>query len=218
MHRMRTLRMRTLLTVIRHGVTDWNQAGIAQGWAPIPLNDLGQAQARRLAAVMADEGPLDAIYSSDQLRCMQTASPLAEALGLPILSDERLREYNLGRWQGLSGSQWREYDPDYYARYRADPANVPFPGGESRVMLAARVAAALEELLDRHAGGHLAIFTHGGPVRAILHHLEAWPYPSGSKDAPPLSNTARFVLALEAGRVDVLRMADVSHLPPEQVT
>jgi broad specificity phosphatase PhoE len=210
--------MRTLLTVIRHGVTDWNQAGIAQGWAPIPLNAQGQAQARLLAEAMAAEGQVDALYSSDQRRCMQTAAPLAEAMNLPIVPDERLREYDLGWWQGLSGSEWREYDPDNYARYRADPVNVPFPGGESRTMLTTRVVAALEEFLARHAGAHLVIVTHGGPVRAILRHLDVWPFPPGSKSAPPPSNTGRFVLAIEDGRAELLRLADTSHLPPELVT
>lgn len=210
--------MRTLLTVIRHGVTDWNQIGIAQGWAPVPLNATGQAQARALAAAMTTEDPVDALYSSDQLRCMQTAAPVSEALGLPIVPDERLREYDLGWWQGLSREEWEAYDPDYYARYRADRVNMPFPGGESRAMLTARVIAALDELLARHTGQHLVIFTHGGPVRAILRHLEAWPYPPSAKDAPPIGNTARCILALEAGRVENLRLADVSHLPPELVT
>ncbi len=208
--------MSTLLTLVRHGVTDWNQARRAQGLAPIPLNARGQAQARHLAAAMAGGEAVHAIYSSDLSRCVQTAAPVAVAFGLEIRLDAAFREYDLGFWQGLSGQEMQDYDPEHYARRKADPLRVPFPGGESRAMLTARVVARLEALLAQHGGEHVLIVTHSGPVHAALRHLGLWP---PSQDGPAVLNTSRTVVRVDGdGRAEALLLADVSHLPVDLVT
>ncbi|MBN2471214.1 MAG: histidine phosphatase family protein, partial [Anaerolineae bacterium] len=153
----------TTLTLIRHGLTAWNAQGRAQGHAPVPLSEQGHEQARLLARALGGQ-PFAAIYSSDLLRCRQTAAPLAETLGLAIRFDERLREIDLGNWQGLGREEWRAYDPEHYAAVEADPVNVPYPGGENRPMLAARVMAGVRAIAAAHPGEHVLVITHGGPI------------------------------------------------------
>lgn len=204
----------TIITLVRHGHTEWNGLGRYQGLAPVPLSEQGRLQAEHLARALASSGgpmgrPIQAIYSSDLLRCRQTAAPIAAALGLAVLFDLRLREADYGHWQGLTREEAARWDPEAYAAYRADPDNVAIPGGESHRLLANRVLAALADTLTQHGGGHVLLVTHGGPLRAILEHFGLW------QGGHPPGNASRTVIAVSpAGRVKMLLMGDVAHLPP----
>ncbi|NPV68505.1 MAG: histidine phosphatase family protein [Anaerolineae bacterium] len=206
----------TILTLVRHGHTEWNGLGRYQGLAPVPLSERGRLQAEHLAQALAPgdpmgdpvSRPIQAIYSSDLLRCRQTAAPIAAALGLPVQFDPRLREADYGHWQGLTREEAARWDPEAYAAYRADPDGVAIPGGESHQMLANRVLAALADVLARHGGEHVLLVTHGGPLRAILEHYDLW------QGGHPPGNASRTVIAVSpAGRAEVLLMGDVAHLP-----
>lgn len=165
--------MHTLIGVIRHGETLWNRVGRWQGHAPVPLNEEGHAQATILAEHLAPlAGEIAAIYSSDLLRSMQTAAPIAERLGIPLFPEPRLREIDLGEWQGLTSNEIRAWDADRFAAVQADPLHTPRPGGESLSDVAARGAAALEDIARKHAGGHVLVVTHGGMIRTLLHRLQ----------------------------------------------
>ena len=89
----------TRIIAIRHGETAWNVATRIQGQLDIPLNETGRWQANRMAQALADE-PIRAIYASDLLRARETALALAEATGLPLLSEEGLREREFGLFEG----------------------------------------------------------------------------------------------------------------------
>lgn len=203
----------TILTLVRHGHTEWNGLGRYQGMAPVPLSERGRLQAEYLARALASGGdlvdrPIQTIYSSDLLRCRQTAAPIAAALGLAVLFDPRLREADYGHWQGLTREEAARWDPEAYAAYRADPDNVAIPGGESHRMLASRVLAALADALGRHRGEHVLLVTHGGPLRAILEHYGLW------QGGHPPGNASRTVIAVSpAGGAKALMMGDVAHLP-----
>ena len=91
----------TRLLLVRHGETAWNADGRLQGHLDIPLNDVGRAQARRLAAALADERePIDIIYSSDLARALQTAQAVADASRAPMIATSALREGDFGACQG----------------------------------------------------------------------------------------------------------------------
>ncbi len=209
-----------LLTLVRHGQSIWNADGRAQGQAQVPLSELGQKQAARLAGHLAADqvgaNPVTALYASDLMRCRQTAAPLVEVLGLEIRLEPGFREIDIGHWQGLTGDERQLYDPDNAAAFRADSAHMVMPGGESSQIMAARVLDALLPLLRDGAGGHLLIVTHGGPIRAVLRHYGFWPDRFWGSDMPPIGNTSRTVLRLPADHpAELLRLADMSHLPPE---
>lgn len=203
--------MTTRLTLIRHGQTSWNGIGRYQGHAPIPLSERGKAQAKCLAAALAEDRLPAVVYSSDLVRCRQTAAPLVDALNTPVFFDVRLREMDYGNWQGLTRQEMAEMDKHAFARYRADPFNVPVPGGESQRMLASRVLAALDDILATNAGEHILIVAHGGSLREILRHYGLW---SGGLPAP---NASRSVLDLhpESGGAVPIMLGDLSHLPHE---
>src|SRR5690242_5415348 len=94
---------RLRLSLVRHGVTDWNQAMRMQGQSDIPLNDEGREQAKRIAARLSEANPrVDAVWSSDLSRARHTAEAIAAPLNLPVRTSARLREIMLGEWEGLN--------------------------------------------------------------------------------------------------------------------
>jgi broad specificity phosphatase PhoE len=181
--------MTTRILCIRHGETEWNTIGRWQGHAPVPLNEVGQDQARKLARYLAGDAArngtvLDAIYSSDLARAMQTAANIAEALNLPVQPDPQLREIDLGDWQGLMPEEVAAWDPDRFAAHTADRYNVPTPNGESRNQLMIRARAAFDAITARHPGVTVAVVTHGGTVGMLIESL------FGRIECPSLSNTS----------------------------
>jgi probable phosphoglycerate mutase len=162
--------MPTTFYLIRHGETDWNLHGRWQGHTDIPLNEDGRAQARQLAArLRAERAHFDAIYSSDLQRAWETARIFGAALDLAPLPLPALREINVGSWSGLTSAEVQAQDPELYAGYKSGE-DVVRGGGERFVDLYTRVVAAIEQLAEQQPGRTLAIFTHGGPVRALLMH------------------------------------------------
>ena len=87
--------------LIRPGETDWNRDGRWQGWVAAPLNEHGRRQAEALAKFVRNIG-MRALYSSDLRRAVETAELLAERLVFEPIYDARLRERNIGAWQGLT--------------------------------------------------------------------------------------------------------------------
>lgn len=133
----------TRLILIRHGETSWNQEARFQGQEDIPLSATGQGQALALAKRFAgSDSPLpDAIYSSDLVRCLQTAEPTARKLRLPVQVDPRLREINGGAWQGLFPQEIEEQFPGERQAWQSDPLHTCCPGGESYHALQGRAAS-----------------------------------------------------------------------------
>jgi broad specificity phosphatase PhoE len=86
---------------IRPGETDWNRDLRYQGWVAIPLSAYGQRQAQRLANYIRNIG-VSALYTSDLKRASETAAILAEKLDSEPIADKRLRERDIGKWQGLT--------------------------------------------------------------------------------------------------------------------
>jgi probable phosphoglycerate mutase len=151
----------------RHGRTAWNANGRFQGQLDPPLDDVGHAQARAAAEVLASVG-VSAILSSDLARASATAEALASVTGLPPTLDPRLREVHLGAWQGLSREDVETLFPDEYAAWLAGE-DVRRGDGETYVETGQRAASAVREGLDRvPPDGVLVVVTHGGAVRATL--------------------------------------------------
>ncbi len=175
-------RRRVLL--LRHGRTTWNAQSRFQGQLDIDLDDVGRAQAERAGELLARLRP-DLLVSSDLRRAQDTAGALVRRTGLPVTTDERLRETFAGRWQGLTIAEMDERYPAERASWSAG-ADVPAGvDGERRSEVGARVSAALVEHAARLPdGGLLVAVTHGGAASSGLHHLlgvprASWPVLSG---------------------------------------
>lgn len=159
-----------ILYCVRHGESTYNVEGRLQGQSDEPrLSPLGLRHAQALAASLA-QLPLDAIYASPLARAMETARPLADSLKLPIVADDRLKEINIGIFQGLLAAEIGDVHPQETARWRSADADYRIPGGESRRELMQRAEAAL---MDIREAGHrqVAIIAHGGVLAAALKAL-----------------------------------------------
>ncbi|MEO6702976.1 MAG: histidine phosphatase family protein, partial [Jatrophihabitantaceae bacterium] len=132
------------IIILRHGRTEWNAARRYQGQEDPPLDDVGLAQAAEVAPLVASMRP-DLLISSDLSRARQTAEPLGALAGLPPTEDARLRERNLGHWQGLTRDEVAERYPQEFADWLAG-RDVTRRGGESRKEVAERALELVDEL------------------------------------------------------------------------
>ena len=158
------------ILLIRHGETDWNAQKRWQGFAQTSLNTRGLQQAGALAGYLGT-WPISAIYSSDLIRTVETATPLSQALDVPVQLDERWREIHVGKYQGLSFAEVEERFPDEVVARRADIWHFVNPGGESRRDLQKRVLDAWGAIADSHPGAQVAVFSHAGPIKVMLWSL-----------------------------------------------
>lgn len=147
------------LYVARHGQTQWNLEDKVCGSTDLPLTDRGLEQAEALAKIVAALKP-DVIIASTMLRARQTAQPSAEACGLPLLTDERIREQDFGTFEGVA-----RLDPEFRALRRNYMYR--FPGGESTVQVIHRVYSLLDELRVRYPEKTVLLVCHGSVSRAI---------------------------------------------------
>lgn len=156
----------TRILLIRHGETDWNREARLQGHSDIPLNAQGLEQARRLGRSLLGER-LDAVYSSDLQRALQTARPVAEATGAPLVPEPALRERGFGAFEGLSQPELEARWPVEMRRWKAREPGFAAPGGESLQAFHDRCVGAAARLARAHAGGSIALVAHGGVLDCL---------------------------------------------------
>lgn len=151
----------------RHGRTAWNAERRFQGQSDIELDDEGRAQATRAARLLVHVQP-DRIIASDLARAYVTAQALAEATGISVVADPRLRETFAGEWEGLRRPELLARYGDELARWASDSHARP-GGGETRIEVAERMVASIREALEgMPTGGTLVVATHGGAARAAI--------------------------------------------------
>lgn len=155
---------------MRHGQTLWNEAGRYQGTADTSLSEIGQQQAVNYARCISDSGiPLDklTLISSPLARAQQTSKIIVRELGLntiKIITDKRLRELEIGRWQGLNSQQVKDQFYEERKSRKRDRWNFKPVGGES---LEQRSSEVLELLLS--ISSNTLVVTHAGILRIIQH-------------------------------------------------
>jgi probable phosphoglycerate mutase len=155
------------VVLLRHGRTEWNASGRFQGQLDSPLDVIGRAQAAAAAVAVAPMRP-DVIVTSDLSRAADTAAAVAAEAGVRVVPDARLREIDLGAWQGLTRAEARERFPDEYTAWQAG-ADERRGGGETYAEVGARAVECVTEWVDRlGAGALVAAVTHGGTARAAI--------------------------------------------------
>jgi probable phosphoglycerate mutase len=210
------------VVILRHGETDSNAAGVIQGWLPVPLNERGRAQSRLLAKRLKTFVPrVRRLISSDLVRARQTAEPIATALGLHAVVHPRWRERGLGEMEGKTIGEretWRAASGEIHAVAGAESVDA-FRGRAEAAFLSLRA-----EYPDDSA---IAVVTHGGTIRSILHHFSTGRLqldaPDRARlDSPDLQTIANCsILHLALGADGVWRIGcvnDVAHLDGDAIT
>ena len=193
---------------IRPGETDWNRDLRFQGQVAVPLNEHGIRQAQRLANFIRNIG-LSALYTSDLKRAVQTAELLADKLGFVPVVDVRLRERNIGTWQGLTQKEMESWYPAEYQQFRADPDGYRVLQGESRKEVRERMLAAFNDMLKQDKGETIAVISHSTAINALLAEI-IHTVVFGSVD---VSNTSVTTIKRDdAGNWQLVAADDVTHL------
>jgi broad specificity phosphatase PhoE len=172
------------LLLIRHAESNWNATGRWQGHGNPPLSVRGRAQANALAREFARE-TIDVLVSSDLRRAADTAAILGQARGLRPELNPRLRELDVGNWQGLTRDQIESTASDVLRRFDAGDLDVRPGGGENRREIAQRAFSVVTQLVDAHPGRRLAIVTHLGVIRALLGEFSRLAFSDGTRSVPP---------------------------------
>jgi probable phosphoglycerate mutase len=197
--------------LIRHGETAWNAEHRIQGRLDVPLSATGVWQSGRLAQRLAAEA-IDAVVSSDLARAWMTAAPLADARGLALVAEPRLRERAFGIFEGKTLDEIAAAHPDEFAAWRARDVHWRIPGGESGTEFIARVLEALQEIAAAYHGRTLAVVTHGGVLDVIYRQARglAWDAP---REHQMLNASINRLGAKPAPlRLRIVDWADVAHL------
>lgn len=188
----------TLLTLVRHGQTDWNLARRIQGTTDIPLNDTGRADARTAAAALAGV-EYDAIYASPLLRAQETAEIIAEELGLAAPALTRgLRERTFGDGEGMLVE-------DYLTQWGGWTSAVP--GAETLEEVRDRALDSLERIVrasrrrSAPRAESIIVVSHGGVIRSLLMHVSGGSLP---REGEPLRNGSIHRFVAEPGTLRLL--------------
>jgi 2,3-bisphosphoglycerate-dependent phosphoglycerate mutase len=169
--------MKTRVLLVRHGQSQGNAERRFGGHTATPLSELGRAQAGATARALAAEG-VNAIYSSDLLRAVQTAEPLALATGLDINRTRAFRERSVGLMEGLTFEEAAAAHPGEYAALLHRDFERVLAGGESYRQLLDRASEELDRAVAANHGGTVAVFSHTGTICILALHI------LGALDAP----------------------------------
>ena len=187
--------------IVRHGQTEWNIQGLAQGHTDIPLDAIGLEQALRVGASFIGH-PIDRIISSDLIRARATAEAIAVNLGLEIEIRPYLRERGFGDFEGRPFVEFRD-------KFSSDPVGLRPPNGESFVDVWDRLDPVRESLLQ--SSGETVVVSHGGTGSLLVAKM--------IRATPEASRAFRFgntaITTLERrpdGSFMIVRYNDTSHL------
>ncbi len=197
------------LIVVRHGETAWNAEGRQQGHMDIPLNERGllqsQAIARRLQSVS-----FTALYSSDLARAAQTAQLIADATGHAIAFDQRLRERDLGVFEGLTKAEIAVQFAQEFDQYENGGLDYVIPQGESIRQRFERSILCLDEIAAKHRGERIVVVTHGGVLNGVLR--QSLQVPLEAPRGFAIFNAAFTRFDCKAKQWRLLTWGDISHL------
>ena len=199
----------TYVLLIRHGENDWvgtdRLAGRTEG---VHLNEKGRRQTEKLAHLLQSQ-PIAAVYSSPLVRCVETAEPIAEALGLSVTEEADFLEVDYGEWRAKSLKELSKLPDWRMVQYY--PSRFRFPGGETLHEVQTRAVTAVDRLLDRHPNQVVAVVSHGDVIRTTIAHYMGTPMDLFQRVAV---NTASIsVIAFHNGRPMVLAVNYVAELP-----
>ena len=176
----------------------------AGGPADPALSDDGRAQAVRLARWLAKD-PVDAVYVSPMRRAVETAAPLADALGIDPVVDDELAEFDRDSHFYIPLEELKAAGDERYLKVLRGE----YDGDVDPHTFREVVAVAVERIIEAHPGDVVAVVCHGGVINAWASHV------LGLQDLlffePYYTSVNRF-LASSRGHRSVVSLNDLGHL------
>ena len=207
-------RTMTTIYLIRHAEAEGNVFRRIHGQYDSCVTPNGRRQIAALAQRFAGI-PVDAVYASDLKRTCLTATAIYRQKGLPLHRDARFREVGLGPWEDTPfGELERRYPAQLHA-FSHDSYHWYVEGAECFLQYAHRFLAGLDDVVRRHEGQSIAIFSHGMVLRGALIELF---FPGQDEGVSHSENTAVTELHWENGSYELISLNDATHLTPELST
>jgi probable phosphoglycerate mutase len=155
--------------LVRHAESTWNSLGVVQGQDDTAtLTTHGRHQSARLATRLS-RYPVVAVYASDLRRARETAAPVAAVFGLPVVTDEDLRERSFGDFEGGPVDALHPGVTGLSDHRVVDGGARP-DGGESLHDVQQRVGRFVDRLDSERRTGDVVVVAHGGSVRAFRNY------------------------------------------------
>lgn len=203
--------MHTELFLIRHGETQWNQAGKYQGSTDIPLSENGMKQAGYLKDHFQNR--FDYLYSSPLSRALETARIIGSGSDKEPVISPAMVEINFGAWEGLTLEEIKSSYPEQFRSWQTDEINAPLMSSEKSLKSASiRAGNEILRLVETHAGSRILLIAHGGIIKAGLIGIMDWNMTMYHRFL--LNNTAVTKLTFDEKKHPVIHtLNDTSHLP-----
>ena len=207
-------RTMTTIYLIRHAEAEGNVFRRIHGQYDSCVTPNGRRQIAALAQRFAGI-PVDAVYASDLKRTCLTATAIYRQKSLPLHRDARFREVGLGPWEDTPfGELERRYPAQLHA-FSHDSYHWYVEGAECFLQYAHRFLAGLDDVVRRHEGQSIAIFSHGMVLRGALMELF---FPGQDEGVSHSENTAVTELHWENGSYELISLNDATHLTSELST
>ena len=211
----------TKVYLIRHGKTQWNLESRYQGAnGDSPLLKDSYREIELLASSL-QRIPFEHAYASPLKRARITAQALLNHLNpeIPLTIDSRLKEFNLGKMEGMHfedvAAKWPEVLKNF--RHHPDKYDESLVEGESFLEVIARFRAAIEEYCRQYPNGNILVISHGAALNAAINALIGTPL-AHLKVRGGLSNTSTTVLTTNDGRhFELEKWNDTSYLHKSKV-
>ncbi len=163
-----------ILLLIRHGENDYVKKNKLPGQQTgIHLNERGQKQAAALADSLKGL-PVKAVYSSSLERAVETAGPLATALGREVQTRPALMDLNIGSWTGRSLKMLNRIKA--WKIVQRAPSLFHFPEGESFLQAQERIVSELDNIVQAQKKGLVAVVFHSDPIKLAIAHYIGLPF------------------------------------------
>jgi probable phosphoglycerate mutase len=197
--------------IVRHGYSVTNKVKMFAGHLDAELDEIGVSQAQYLKNYICSNYHIDAIYSSDLKRAVDTVRPIADELGLEIKTEAGIRELDVGEWKGLLTTEVAERFPESYAVFLKDVGNAHPEGGESYSELAERTDEAFKRIAAENEGRTVLVATHGGVIR-VLRCLWDGYCVTHAQVLPHVANASVSVAEYDNGRFRFVSVGYTGHL------
>lgn len=201
--------MKTTLYLTRHGETLWNLEGRMQGWKDSSLSEKGIQQAELLCERLKDI-KFNRIYSSSCGRALKTAEILKGTRNLELITEDDLREINMGVWEGMLQTDIEKEYPDQIYAFWKTPGLYISETGEDFCKAQERLVLKIEEIIRNNLGQTILIVTHAAALKLILCHYaqrdieKMW-------EPPFIRQTSLSIIRIENKNVSILMEGDTSH-------
>jgi phosphoserine phosphatase len=199
-----------LLTIVRHGESEWNRLNLYQGQQDSPLSELGLRQVASLGLALRNE-TFDVIYTSPLQRAAQTAAAVhAHHRHVPLETERALMEISHGDWEGRPAAEIaRDFAADLH-EWKHRPTRSQMPNGESFSNVLKRVLDFREALQRRHHGQRVLVASHDVICKILI--ADALAMPMDRINRIWVANTSVTRIDYHDDPPYLIALADASHL------